>query len=134
METLFPQILFLGPMFAPFILRIGVAIAFALTAHTFYQHRAELASMPYPIIGKPGIGLAWFAAVATAILALFLATGFETQATAIIGCAGAIKCWFFAKQQPTLFSAGRLTYFLIALVCLSLIITGAGAFAFDKPY
>ena len=134
METLFPQILFLGPMFAPFILRLGAAIAWALTARAFYMHRSELASMPYPIVGKPGMPLTWFAVVATALMALLLAVGLATQGVAIIACAGALKCWFFAKQNPTLLPAGRTGYFLLALICLVLVITGAGAFAFDKPY
>jgi uncharacterized membrane protein YphA (DoxX/SURF4 family) len=134
METLFPQVLFLGPMFAPLVLRLGAAIAFALTAYAFYTHRTELTTMPYPIIGKPGVLLTWFGIIATAVIAIFLASGFETQATAIVGCAGALKCWFFAKQNPALFPAGRTGYFLLALICLILIATGAGAFAFDKPY
>ncbi len=134
MESIFPQILFAGPLFAPLLLRIGAAIAFALTAHAFYKHRAELAETPYPLVGKPGMGLAWFAAVATGILALLLAAGLATQVVAIIAGVGAIKCWFFTKQNPTLFPAGRTGYLLLALICLTLIITGPGAFAFDKPY
>jgi uncharacterized membrane protein YphA (DoxX/SURF4 family) len=134
METLFPQVLFLGPMFVPFVLRLGAAAAFALLAYHLYQHRTNVASEPFPIIGKPGIAIAWFSVVFTALLALALATGFYTQVAAMLGCLAALKAWVWTKRYPIIFPAGRTAYFLLALISLVLIATGAGAFAFDKPY
>lgn len=134
METLFPQLLFLGPMFVPFVLRIGAAIAFALLAYHLYTNRAEVAAEPFPIIGTPGAIIAWFSVSFTTLLALALATGFYTQGAAILGCLAAIKAWVWTKRYSVIFPAGRTAYFLLALVCLVLIATGAGAFAIDKPY
>lgn len=136
METLFPQLLFLGPMFAPFVLRLGAAIAFALLAYHLYTHRAEVATEPFPLIGTPGTTIAWFSIGFTTLLALALAlaTGFYTQGAAILGCLAAIKAWVWTKRYPMIFPAGRTAYFLLALICLVLIATGPGAFAIDKPY
>lgn len=134
METVFPQVLFLGPMFAPFVLRVGAAVAFALLAYHLYQHRADVAAEPFLIIGKPGAAILWFSVGFTALLTLALATGFYTQIAAILGCLAAIKAWVWTKRYPMIFPHGRTTYFLLALICLTLIATGAGAFGFDKPY
>ncbi len=100
METLFPQILFLGPQFAPVILRIGAAIGFALFAHNLYRERAYLAAGPFLFGVKPGKLFAWIAVVVASLLTLALAAGMYTQGAAILGFISAVKSTALAKKFP----------------------------------
>lgn len=134
MESLFPQILYVGPMYVPLILRIAAAITLALMARHYYVHRATVAEGQFPIIGKPGMIVAWLAVALSALIAVALATGLYTQGAAILGVLAALKGLIWSSRYPTMFPAGRLAYFLLAVICAALILTGAGAFAFDKPY
>ncbi len=134
METLFPQILFLGPFFGPFVLRLAAAIAFALFAKHLYDHRVEIATGPFPIIGKPGMTVAWLGVLVASAVALALAVGFATQVAAAVGFLTAAKSWYWTNRYPVVYPWGRMAYFLLAIVCLVLIVFGAGAFAFDLPF
>ncbi len=127
------DILFLGPYFSPLILRAAVAIAFWVLAENFFRNRKEIAVGLYPIIKSPGMAFAHFAYIVMGIFALAIAVGFYTQIVAILGVLTALKAWIFAKRYPHVFPHGRLAYFLLGLICLALIITGAGAFAVDSP-
>jgi hypothetical protein len=133
MESLFPQ-LFTFIFFVPTVLRIAAAIAYADLAAHLYKHRAEVATTKFPFIGVGGPFVAVIAYASSMIIALLFATGFLTQAAAIIGLLGAIKCLIFEKRYPGIIPHGRLAYFLLAVVCLAILVSGAGAFAFDKPY
>ncbi len=134
MPSIFPDVLFLGPAFAPVLLRVGVAIAYFLIARHFYKHRGRLASEHFPFVGKPGNAIAWLAVISTGLIALFIALGLYLQVAAVVGCVGALKMWWFEKKHADVLPYGRIAYFLLALACLSLVILGAGAFAFDLPY
>lgn len=134
METLFPQILFLGPLFGPLVLRIAAAIAFGLFAKHLYDDRAEIAAGPFPIVGKPGIVAAWVAVVVASLITLSLAAGFMTQLAAILGFVSAAKSALLVKRYPHIYPWSAIAYFLLAAICLVLIVTGAGAFALDLPY
>ena len=133
MESLFPQFFFLSSI-TPFLFRIGAAVAFYLVAEHFYKHRAEIAAIRFPIIGVIGSGMVWVKMSALCVLAFALLLGVSTQGVAAIGLIASIKCWIFSKRYPSVLPHGRLAYFLLGVICLSLIITGAGLFAIDKPY
>lgn len=134
METLFPQILFLGPMFVPFVLRIAAAISFALMAKTFYETRKQMTEARFPFIGKVGMSVVWFGILVAATMAALLAVGLWTQAAAILGVVASCKGWYWTRTYPWMYPYGRLAYFLLIMISLSLIATGAGVIAFDKPY
>lgn len=133
MESLFPQ-LFTFTFFVPTVLRIAAAIAWADLAAHLYKHRAEVAAGPFPIVGKPGMGIVWFGVIVTGLMALSFATGIWTQAAAILGTVGAVKGFIFTKKYPSVYAYGRMAYFLLVVICLALLVSGAGAFAIDKPY
>ncbi len=133
MESVFPQWLFLS-FVAPTVLRVGAAIVFMIIAKTLYRRRNEIASTRFPLIGTPGILVTWGKIAVTLLIALSLFFGFLAQIGAILGFVVAVKCCFFAKRYPTILPHGRAAYFLLAIICLSLIATGAGGFAFDRPY
>lgn len=133
MESLWPQ-LFTFTFFVPAALRIAAAIFYADLAAHLFKHRSEVAAGPFPFVGKPGMGIAWFGVIVCALIALSFATGMWTQAAALLGFSGALKGFIFAKQYPSVYAHSRMAYFLLAVVCLALLVSGAGAFAIDKPY
>ena len=134
MESIFPQVLFLGPAFAPVILRIAAGVAFMVMAHTYWKHKAEFSKAKFPISGAVGMPATWLFIVLTGLLALSFATGFYMQIAAILGFFGAIKQWYFSKSHPHLFPFQGFGYFLLAAICAALFILGAGGFAFALPY
>ncbi|MEK7480443.1 MAG: hypothetical protein AAB665_04130 [Patescibacteria group bacterium] len=113
MLSVFPELLFLSP-FSAFLIRVALAAVFAYAAwHHF----------------KTGDRVANFFAVAEAVLAVVIMAGAWTQPAALIG-AIMTGLWLW---QSTLRPVARGTVFLSLIMCLSLLVTGAGAFAFDWP-
>lgn len=131
MLNTFPDLLTYS-FFAPTILRLFAAGIFAYGAYYAWQHRARIAHLRFPIIGQASwVGGA--SAVVHAAIAGMLGTGYYTQVAAILGALGAIKGYVYAKRYPELFPFGRSTYVLLLAILLSLLLTGAGALAFDLP-
>jgi TRAP-type mannitol/chloroaromatic compound transport system permease small subunit len=113
MLTLFPQILFLAP-FSALIIRLALAILFALAA---WRRSGEAG----------GLARAW--SMAEGILAVLLIVGAWTQATALVAGILIIVGLLYPSVRLTNTTASMLALVL----CFSLLITGAGAFAFDLP-
>ena len=113
MLSLFPEILFLAP-FSALIIRVAVA---ALLAYAAWTHVAERNATVRALSFFEGL-------VGAAIL-----VGAWTQAAAIL--AAIFFVLPFVSSRMRLFATSTL---LVALVlCASLIVTGAGALAFDLP-
>lgn len=113
MLSLFPDILFLAP-FSALIIRIALAVTFAIAA---WRHVSQ------PETWLRVISIAEVAAAA----ALFV--GSMTQAVALGGAAIAILWLSFKPARAMPVS----TIILVLVMCLSLLVTGAGALAFDLP-
>lgn len=113
MLSLFPQILFLAPLSA-FIIRIALAILFAGAS---WRH-----------ISEPAIMMRVFAIIEIAVAAALL-SGTWTQAVAL-GAAVLLLAGLFV---PSLRTGPRSTALLALVMCFSLLVTGAGALAFDLP-
>ncbi|HEY4526866.1 MAG TPA: hypothetical protein VJK53_03405 [Candidatus Paceibacterota bacterium] len=113
MLSLFPQILFLAPLSA-FVIRIALAILFAGAS---WRH-----------ISEPSLTMRVFAIVEIAVAATLVA-GAWTQAVAL-GAAVLLLAGLFV---PSLRANPRSTALLALVMCLSLLVTGAGAIAFDLP-
>ena len=60
-----------------------------------------------------------------------LAAGYYTQIAALLGAIGAFKAFLFTKRYPEIIPFSRSTYILLIAILLSLLLTGAGAIAFD---
>lgn len=111
MFSLFPEILFLTT-FSAFLIRLTLAVILAFEA---WRHM------------KNGGGGTYLAVLQTA-LAGTLAFGAWTQASAL--ATFALITVLLVRRQRFL----PLSTLLVALVlCASLVVTGAGAFAFDLP-
>lgn len=113
MLSLFPELLFLAP-FSALALRLSIAVLLSLTA---WGH-----------VSRPRMLMrAW--ALGEVVLAAALLVGAWTQPAALIAAV-----WLFSSifvRDMRLFS--RSTIILAIVVCLSLAVTGPGAFAFDLP-
>ncbi|OGG58560.1 hypothetical protein A2765_02435 [Candidatus Kaiserbacteria bacterium RIFCSPHIGHO2_01_FULL_56_24] len=113
MLSLFPELLFLAP-FSAFVIRISVSI---VLAHAAYKH------LPVSSAATRTLG------VIEGLCALLLFIGAYTQAAALVGL-----CIFLIHIfMPSLRPLPRSTIILALILCLSLIVTGAGPFAFDLP-
>ncbi len=112
MFAIFPNILFLAPLSATLI-RVALAIVLAASAWQHSKNRGLLLALPI---------------VETATAAA-LAAGAWTQPMALVATILLI-IQFFA---PNLRILARSTLLISLVLCLSLLVTGAGAFAFDLP-
>ncbi|OGC88754.1 hypothetical protein A2419_03275 [Candidatus Adlerbacteria bacterium RIFOXYC1_FULL_48_26] len=129
----FPEILFLGHL-APTLLRIAAAFCLGYSAYYILKNRRVAMQTELPIIGKPGLALVWIATSITMLTAFALFFGYGTQGAAILGGAIALKYGLFLPNRiQHLVPLSRGTYVLVFVICLSLLVTGGGAFAMDLP-
>lgn len=131
MLNTFPDLLSLG-FFAPTILRITVALAFLFGAYLQHRRLEELSRIRFPIVGA-GAWIIWLSIIAHTVIGLMLFFGYYTQIAAILGIVGSIKGIVYAKKYPRLFALCRADYVFILAICLSLLLSGAGAWARDLP-
>jgi len=120
MEPLFPDLLFLGPFFAPLIIRVGLVLFFFWEAYTLSRGNTREKAR----------------AVWALILTLLFAIGLFTQLAAIAGIVYAIVILFFSKETASMLKNKSTVLLAIAMLAV-LIITGAGYTPFpfgDLPY
>ena len=113
MLSVFHEILFLAP-FAAFLIRIALAILLGYCAWKHLENN-----------NKAGRALGFVEGITATALAL----GAWTQPAAIAGMF-IIGAWF---ALPRLRAVALGTAFLAFVMCLSLLLTGAGLLAFDLP-
>lgn len=129
----FPDLLVFG-FFAPTILRVAAACVFLYVAYMQVQHREAMAKIPFPIVGNSlGMGVVWFAVAVELLLAAALVAGYYTQIAAIVGLVAAAKYFLFAKRWPTFSPISHGTSFFLFIILATLLLSGAGAGAFDLP-
>ncbi len=113
MLSMFPQLLFLSP-FATFLIRIALAAVFGYTAwHRFQKHETLLRIF----------------ALADTGIALMLLVGISTQIAALVAC----LCIIYALVYPHSSPFPRSTLALGLVMAISIVLMGAGPFAFDLP-
>lgn len=127
----FPELLTYS-FFAPTILRVAAALVFLYMAYRAYARREEAAKLDFPMIGR-GAWIAWFAIAVYAVIGLALAVGYYTQIAAILGGIGAIKGIVFTRRFGAVFPLSRAAFSLLLVILLSLLLSGAGALAYDLP-
>ena len=116
MLSFFPELLFLSPL-AALLIRVAAAIVFGRSA---YKHLTMDQRVWVKLFG-----------VVEAIIAVLLFVGFLTQPAALLGLI-AIGVIFYLEMatKPIL---TQTTWWLMLVMCLSLLVLGAGPFAFDLP-
>jgi len=127
----FPELLTYG-IFAPALLRVAVALAFGYMAYAQWHRRHTLSSIKFPIIGS-GAWILWTSIIITTITALALLVGYGTQWAALVGALLSFKGAVWAKRYSQFFPLCRAEYILLLVICLSLLLSGAGHPAFDLP-
>lgn len=121
MEPLFPDLLFLGPFFAPLVIRIGLTLLFIAEA----MRLLKATNVREKVRG-----------IWSLVLVLFLGVGLFTQLAAIAGIVYVFVVLFAAKESGSLLK-NKTTAFLTIIMLFSLVITGAGYTPFpfaDLPY
>ncbi len=117
MNAIFPDLLFLGPYFAPTLLRAGLALYFLLHARALWALEGKRAKL---LAGKE------------AVFGLFITAGFLTQLVALFGVLVVLFRGMWLKTDaPTTPLHEKV---LASAALLALVLTGAGAFAIDLPY
>ena len=128
--SLFPQVLFLAPL-ATTMLRVAAGIVFLLLAWTHWQKREEMAAEKIFLLG--GVWVPTVAFIAESVIGACLVLGIYTQVIALLGALGALKCFVWKRRFGQFLPLSRTASALLFVICLSLVATGAGAFAFDLP-
>ncbi|MCR4280955.1 MAG: hypothetical protein NUV88_01330 [Candidatus Kaiserbacteria bacterium] len=113
MLSVFPDILFLAPLSA-FLIRIALALVFIYAGWKHFSHAEN--SFRY-------------LAFVEFISAISIGAGAKMQIGALVG-ACAISFWL---ARPSLRPVARGTAWLALVMCISLLVTGSGAIAFDLP-
>ncbi len=130
MLNVFPGLLI--PFLAPLLLRLGLAAALAAAAYLQWARRDQIAQVDLPVVGRGGWWV-WFSVAAHAAVAALLVIGLYTQVAALVGALISLKHTFWARRYPLLFPLGRAAGLLMLVISLSLVLSGAGAFAQDLP-
>ncbi len=131
MLSLFPQILFLSPL-APTLLRIAAGLIFLSIAWTHWQKQDELGQIDFVLIGR-GVWIPIFASIIELIIGVGLVLGIYAQLAGLLGALGALKFFIWKRRYGAIIPLSRTASVLLLVICLSLVFTGAGAFAFDLP-
>jgi uncharacterized membrane protein YphA (DoxX/SURF4 family) len=129
MLSVFPGLLY--PFVAPLMLRVGVALFFIAVAFLLWRKQGEIAQIELPIIGK-NIWWAWVSIAVYIIVSVMLLFGYLTQIAALVGALLGLKHAYWSSRYPLLFPFGKAAGLLIMLICLSLLVSGAGILAQDQ--
>lgn len=114
MENILPGFLTFS-FFAPLILRVFVAFVFFIDAKKYWDKRSRW----------------WFPDGIALVIGVLLLLGYATQLAAFFGI-GYLAFVYYKKDRESVFS-DKVAAFLALAILLSLLLTGAGALAFDLP-
>jgi len=130
MLSVFPEILFLSP-YAVTILRVAAACVFFYAGAAQIRMSPTLAQVPLPLIGS-GMWIVWTSVIFHLIVGALLFAGAYTQVAALAGMVGAaFSLTIGAAYLERILSRGAVA--LTIVILSSLLLTGAGALAFDLP-
>ncbi len=130
MLNLFPQFLNYS-FFAPFVLRVAVAFVFFFLGSLHVRYRADVARELSLFNHQIARWAAHAFGVIEYVIAVALLFGFETQLAALFGLVVCLKVVLIKRGLRHISPLSHLTYVLVMVVCVSLLMTGAGAFALD---
>lgn len=128
MLTPFPDLLTYGA-YAPTILRVVLALALFYIAYQQIKHRGKIAELKLPVSNA----FASLSAILHAVVGLMVLVGYYTQWAVIIVAVALITGLWLNRRYPSVVILSNGTIVVLLAVCLSLLITGAGAYAFDLP-
>lgn len=134
MLNIFPELITFV-LFSPLLLRVVVGAYFLYWGVQLLKkdRYADCATSLRVEWGSLGILFIWYLSFFEIIVGVFLIAGFLTQAAAIGGMLIAGKLYYLQRTYPSVAKNERATYVLIFVVCLSLVLSGAGVLAIDIP-
>lgn len=122
--------------FAPTILRVTLALLFFYLAARTWQRARHLGNVRLPLIGAHA-WLPYLAGAVEAVVAVMFLVGWYTQLAALLSILGMIKYAAYEHWSPEVqkeyIPFSPTVAFLVAMISISLLFSGAGAFAFDIP-
>ena len=127
----FPQLLSYA-FFAPTLIRVAAALVFAYVAWMQWDKRVKISHIKFPLIGG-GMWIVWVTLIVEAAATLGLLFGYYTQWAAILGALLSIKYFVWHNRYEETFPISRVASVLLLVICLSLLLSGAGALARDLP-
>lgn len=125
MFLVFPSLLTFS-FFAPTVLRV-------ISASIFLREGYRMTKSAQSVSPKSSVML-WYLAIIEITVGVSFLVGFWTQLGAILGIFLTLKLIYFKKKGRDTWARESIpTYLLLLGICVSLLVTGAGAFAFDLP-
>ena len=119
---------------APFILRIVVGIIFLELGYLKLGKEKSAWNMFFQTIHfKPSYLFVTLLATIEIAAGAFLVTGYLTQLAALVMAIILFAEAYVELRDGALLKRDIVFYTLLLVICVSLILTGAGAFAFDLP-
>lgn len=129
----FPDLLTYA-LLGPFLLRVTVGIILLSFAYTHLIRQREAIRMALSERWKSlGPIFVWHLGTLEIIAGVLLIVGFLTQIAALLVILISLKMLVLKRKHAVLARHSTVVYVLILAIALSLLITGAGAFAFDLP-
>ena len=132
MEPLMWQIHFLSAL-SPTLLRIVVGIYFVYMARFLYRERSSLMNLSVPVVGRFQPWMVQVSVLFTAAVGIMFIAGLQMPIASLLGICIALKHWYGTRDYAPYLPFSRSTYILLAVLCLSLLVTGPGIFGFDSP-
>jgi len=133
MLNTFPSLLTYS-FFAPTLLRIVAGFTLLYIGYSQAKNRKAIIQEIRQNIGWHfDQTLIFIAVLVVFALGLALIVGWYTQIAAIIAILFFLKQMIVAKKYKAAAPLCRLDYFYLIVILLTLLVTGAGAFAFDLP-
>lgn len=125
MLNTFPQLLVYS-FYAPALLRVAVAFALFYLAYHQWRRRGEIAQTRSKFF--PAVSILFNILVG---LALFF--GYYTQIAAILAIVGFAFGLWMNRRHPHIVILPNSTVKILVIICVSILLTGAGAYAMDLP-
>jgi len=133
MLNVFPDLLTFG-FFAPFLLRLALGVLFFdFGRHTLTKGRAQHGLLFEALGLKQGTRYALVLGVLEIVLAILLVIGLYTQIAAVGTLVLSLFAYYLKGNHGQHIEHRRHLFFLTVIISLSLLLSGAGAFAVDLP-
>ncbi len=128
----FPGLLMYS-FFIPLLLRVVVAVFFVYLAQHMVRNRKNIEATKLPLVGRPKEWIVYVSVFVTLLTAFLLFVGMKTQWAALLAIVISLKQAFVLRRFASLRPFSTATYILLVVLSFAILISGAGAFAFDLP-
>ena len=133
MLSVFPDLLAFG-LLAPFLLRVALGLVFiSFGKYKLGSERAEKAKFFESFGWKSGLYVATVLGIIELVVGIFLLIGLYTQIAALVAAFIMFCALILKKKSPHGIESSRGFLALLFIISLSLLVLGAGLFAFDLP-